>query len=142
MTIAACYLSPEGVIIGADSAATFGPDNHFFHEQKIFEIGEPGKSRLAMTFWGLGSLMQLSFRTLLARFSDEIIANPGRKVKESAEFWRNMFWNEYVTAYAENLERLRVLRTSSSLTTDEGEELKLSALRGFGWLLYWGMFSP
>ena len=81
MTIAACYLSPEGVVLGADSATTFGSRNHFLYGQKIYEVGDPRKSTLGLSMWGLGSMAQVSFRTIIARFSDEVIqipVNPSR----------------------------------------------------------------
>jgi hypothetical protein len=43
MTIAVCYLSPEGFVVGSDSTTTYGSSHgpHYFnHAQKIFEIGE------------------------------------------------------------------------------------------------------
>jgi len=57
MTIAACYLSSEGLVLGADSTSTMfvqgpgpnasGNDHHYNFAQKIFQIGE--SSALAMT---------------------------------------------------------------------------------------------
>ena len=73
MTIAACYVSPEGVVLGADSASTYmfahptGP-RHFNYGQKIFEIGE--NSTLGIVTWGLGGLAIGSYRTLAARLGD------------------------------------------------------------------------
>ena len=60
MTIAACYLSADGVVFGADSTTTMfvpGPDasgteHHYNFAQKVFQIGE--SSTLAMTMWGNG----------------------------------------------------------------------------------------
>src|SRR4051812_42406110 len=83
MTIAACYLSSEAVVFGADSTATFvlptPPGQvprmrHYNFAQKIFEIGEP--SSLGVVIWGLGSLETLSYRTLFARFADDLGRSP------------------------------------------------------------------
>lgn len=77
MTIAACYLSPEGVILGADSTSTMQqpgmPDHYYNHEQKIFEIGEG--STLGITMWGVGGLGDLSYRTMLAELSDDLASS-------------------------------------------------------------------
>jgi hypothetical protein len=57
MTIAACYLSTEGVVFGADSTSTFpsmfGVPRHYNHGQKILEVGSRG-STLGIAMWGLG----------------------------------------------------------------------------------------
>lgn len=123
MTIAACYLSPEGVVLGADSATTFGSRNHFFHGQKIYEIGTPGESTLGLTMWGLGSMGEISYRTLIARFTDEVIKNPGRSVTEAAEHWRNIFWDAYKSHFVQQRDRIRELQAKSPLTDEEKEEL-------------------
>jgi hypothetical protein len=77
MTIAACYLSPEGVVLGADSAASFQtPDGfHFFnHAQKVFEIGE--QATVGIIVWGLGGLQQSSHRSMVADLADDIKLTP------------------------------------------------------------------
>lgn len=70
MTIAACYLSPEGVVFGADSTSTYNFTNgrhHFNYGQKIFEISDsPETGTLALVTWGLGGLSVGSYRTLVA----------------------------------------------------------------------------
>ena len=74
MTIAAVYLTPEGVVFGADSTASvnipqFGM--HFFnHTQKLFEVGE--NSSLGLITWGLGALGDISHRTMVAMLDDEL----------------------------------------------------------------------
>jgi len=56
MTIAACYVSPEGIVLGADSTASFnfGAMHYYNHNQKLFELGDG--STLGIVTWGLGSL--------------------------------------------------------------------------------------
>jgi hypothetical protein len=122
MTIAACYLSPEGVVLGADSAATFGSRNHFFYEQKIFEIGKEGESTLGLTLWGLGSLGEISYRTILARFSDEIISSPNQPVEELAERWKKLFWDVYTVQLGPKIDRLGELGSAASRSAEEDEE--------------------
>ena len=62
MTIAACYLSSEGVVLGADSTSTYlvpikkngtieWQTQHYDHAQKLFEIGED--STAGIVIWGL-----------------------------------------------------------------------------------------
>jgi hypothetical protein len=71
MTIAACYVSPEGIVFGADSTSTYSlsaglpflppKERHYNFGQKIFEIGKG--STLAVVTWGLGGLTVGSYRT-------------------------------------------------------------------------------
>lgn len=92
LTIAACYRSPEGIVLGADSTTTFG--NRFFnHTQKVFEIGED--STLGLVMWGLGGLGQQSYRTLTALLGDDLKANPPADVLAVANRWRDLLWAEY-----------------------------------------------
>lgn len=86
MTIAACYVSPEGVVLGADSASTYtfpsGP-HHFNYGQKLFEIGQD--STLGIVTWGLGGLELGSYRTLAAKLGDLLANGPIASVHEVAE---------------------------------------------------------
>ena len=74
MTIAAAYLTSEGVVFGADSTTTVfaagGVAQLFNCGQKIFEVG--ANSRLGVCTWGAGSLAGISHRTLVARLSDRL----------------------------------------------------------------------
>ncbi len=81
MTIAAAYLTSEGVVLGADSATTVsvqppgGPaavDQVLTHAQKVFEVGEKDKSRFGLCTWGSGSVAGISHRTIAARLADKI----------------------------------------------------------------------
>lgn len=60
VTIAACYLSSEGVVLGADSTSTMfvrghgnqvDSEHHYNFAQKIFEFGEDSTAGIVM--WGL-----------------------------------------------------------------------------------------
>lgn len=92
MTIAACYLSPEGVVFGADSTTTIG-DHHFDFGQKIFELGDGGT--LGIVTWGLGNIQHTSYRTLYAEFAADLKANAPPTVLEAAQRWAAKFFSVY-----------------------------------------------
>ena len=93
MTIAACYLSAEGVVFGADSTTTMyvsgigpgapGSEHHYNFAQKVFQIGE--NSTLAMTMWGLGNLRNVSYRTLIAQFADTLVGQGAQSMNDVAD---------------------------------------------------------
>lgn len=75
MTIAAAYLTSEGIVLGADSTTTVtipsgGVVQLFDHAQKIYEIGE-GTS-FALCTWGAGMVGPLSHRSVAALTGDKI----------------------------------------------------------------------
>lgn len=129
MTIAACYLSSEGVVLGADSTSTLyvsGPSaavagglHHLNYAQKIFEIGE--HSTLGITMWGMGSVGDLSHRTIIARFADQLVNNPVHSVQEAAERFAGFFWTEYTTRLAAAIAAFASLHANPSRTPDEEE---------------------
>jgi hypothetical protein len=74
MTIAAAYLTSEGVVLGADSTTTITAQNSagkgsvlqlFNFSQKVFEVGSG--SQLGICTWGDGIVGQISHRTIAAR---------------------------------------------------------------------------
>ena len=96
MTIAGVYLSPEGIVLGADSTSSVVSDNgyHFFNfGQKIFEIGE--HSTFGLVTWGLAGLGRVSYRTLVARLADDLEARPPASVEEVATRWTDIFWPHF-----------------------------------------------
>ena len=96
MTIAMCYVSPEGVVLGADSTTSFSYNNghHFFNQnQKLYEIGE--ESTIGIVTWGLGTLFNTSFRTLIAKLDDQFKTSAPISVKDAAEKWSAIFWSAY-----------------------------------------------
>jgi hypothetical protein len=131
MTIAACYLSAEGVVFGADSTSTMfvsspspahrGSDHHFNFAQKIFQVGESGT--LGITMWGLGSLPGKSYRTLIAELSDDLAAAPGSTMQEIAGRWSESFWSEYSTRFHAVLQRTQELMQNPAPTPEEKNEL-------------------
>lgn len=79
MTVAAAYLTSEGVVFGADSATTISRQIQgrqgsvvqlFNHAQKIFEVGKLAEGRLAICTYGAGAVGKASHRTLAARLAD------------------------------------------------------------------------
>ena len=99
MTIAACYLTTEGVAFAADSTTTVGVVDglrHYNFAQKIFEIGQP--STLGIVTWGLGGFPARSHRTLIAEFADKL--RNGQQldsVQDIAGKWVEHFWPAYAT---------------------------------------------
>lgn len=99
MTIAACYVSPEGVVFGADSTASLNASGgfHFYnHNQKLFELGE--SATLAVVTWGLGGFGEISHRTLFAEFAEELTANPATSMQDVADRWATKAWTIYSTS--------------------------------------------
>jgi hypothetical protein len=131
VTIAACYLSAEGVVFGADSTTTMtvlrpgpnpvGTPHHFNFAQKVFQIGH--ESTLGITMWGLGNLVNISYRTLISRFSDNLVAQPAQTMAEVADRWNAFFWASYSAEFAPLLQRVRQLRSQPARTPTEDAEL-------------------
>jgi hypothetical protein len=110
VTIAVCYLSAEGVVLGADSTSTWnipGAPHYFNHGQKLFEIGE--ESTLGLVTWGLGALNVGSHRALAALLADDLKTNPPSSVLQVAERWVDRFWAAYTTSMAAEIQRCRDL---------------------------------
>lgn len=93
MTIAACFLTTEGVVLGADSTTTFTqkpfPNQHFDYAQKVFEVGE--NSTLGIVMWGMADLPQVSYRSLIALLADNLKSDPVEKMADAAERWSTIF---------------------------------------------------
>ena len=100
MTIAACYVSPEGIVLGADSTSTYGDpaggQHYYNHSQKLFELGiQRETATLGAVTWGLGGLQVSSHRTLFAMLADDIANNPPSSVVDVANRWNTRFWAAY-----------------------------------------------
>ena len=132
MTIAACYVSAEGVVFGADSTATMfvsgpgpnpsGPSHQFNCAQKVFEIGDEN-STLGITMWGLGNLGDVSHRTLIARFAETLVSQGAQSLSAVADAWNLFFWREYSAKFAAILQRVQQLVANHNRTPDENNEL-------------------
>ena len=127
MTIAACYVSPEGVVFGADSTSTYpgpgGPDRHYNYAQKIFQVGGPD-STLGVTMWGMGGLGELSYRTLIAQFGDDLAANPAPDMATLAQRFADRFWHEFSSRRVDQLHRAHELNGNPNRTPAENDELE------------------
>jgi hypothetical protein len=131
MTISACYLSSEGVVLGADSTTTtfvqgpgpnpVGIDRYYTAGQKVFQIGS--ESTLGLAMWGLGSLGETSFRTLIARLADDLTARPGSSMSEIADRWNLLFWAAFAAHLGPLLPRAQQLRGQLHRTPVEETEL-------------------
>ena len=113
VTIAACYLSPEGVVLGADSASTYettmGP-HHFNYGQKLFEISNsPETGTLGIVTWGMGGLAIGSYRTLIAKLADDLRVSPATSVLDAANRWVELFWAAYTSSLGNELARCHAL---------------------------------
>ncbi len=110
MTIAACYLSPEGIVLGADSTSTyqnFGRSKHYNHGQKLFQIGI--ESTIGIVTWGVGGLRFGSYRTLIARLADKCPPPQAPSVQHVAEKWIDLFWAEYQNCFSAEIATLTTL---------------------------------
>ena len=126
MTIAACYVSSEGIVLGVDSTSTMRvpgkQDRHYNYEQKLFELG--GKSTLAIAMWGVGGLETLSYRTMIAKLADDLVGNPASSVEEIAKQWSERFWAAYRENFGEALQRYNDLVQITPRTEEEERELR------------------
>ena len=117
MTIAACYLSPEGIVVGSDSTSTYStpaffpfmpPSNrHYNFGQKVFEIGR--HSSLAVVTWGLGGLSVGSYRTLIAELGDSLDTSPSSSVLGVASRWSEHFWKSYSASLKPEIDQIKAL---------------------------------
>lgn len=127
MTIAACYLCPEGVVLGSDSTATFPPasgqasGSHFNHTQKLFEIGDGGS--LGLVTWGAGGVGATSYRTLLARLGDQFAGTHPSSVLDATWRWSTLVWSEYAAFFAPMRQRAQDLVAKGNRSPDEDKEL-------------------
>ncbi|MFH1732373.1 MAG: hypothetical protein ABIF82_12090 [Planctomycetota bacterium] len=137
MTIAACYLSAEGVVFGADSTTTMfvagrggqpGSQHHYNFAQKVFEFGEPGAT-VAVVLWGLGSLGNKSHRTLIAETADEAKNQNLDSLEAIARLAASMFRVQYEAAFPDELSRAQELDAKAEGRNDD-EEAEL------GWLCH------
>jgi hypothetical protein len=129
MTIAACFLTPGGVVLGADSTTTISVVAHggvaiphyFEHAQKMFEIGH--ESTLGVVTWGLGAFADVSYRTLFAELGDRVAAGGFSSVRKVVDGFASSFWTRYAKVFSAELRRVQDLNQKGSLNDHEQQEL-------------------
>jgi len=110
MTIAICFRTPEGVVLGADSATTYpmgeAGERYLNHSQKVFQVDDEGSMGI-VTFGSMG-LGDTSIRTLIARLGDRFRNEDTRpKTVREAAFWLQcMVSNEVQTTFRRDKWRL------------------------------------
>jgi hypothetical protein len=127
MTIAACYLSSEGAVLGADSTTTFTIQppgsatarvRHLNHAQKIFQVGAGGT--LGVVTWGMGSVGAKSHRTRVAEFADTLRESPVASLAEAVERWGSLIWPDYFAAVPDEVRQaIAELSIKPDRTADE-----------------------
>lgn len=126
VTIAVCYVSPEGVVLGADSTSTWmppdGPPHYLDHGQKIFEIGEG--STLGLATWGLGGLTTGSHRAEAAILSDSLEANPATSIADVMQRFIDQFWPKYTASLAKEIARCKALESKANRTQQEEADFR------------------
>lgn len=131
MTIAVCYLSREGAILGADSTTTNtlpdGSNQYFDNQQKVLEIGT--NSSLGIVTWGLGGWGNTTYRTMVAEFGDQIAERPPHTVERAARLWANKMWEVYNENFADVVTAFRMLEAKALRSPKEEEQL--NRLRAF-----------
>jgi hypothetical protein len=141
VTIAACYVNPEGVVLGADSTSSIyiAPSGFHYlnHNQKLFEIGED--TTLGLVTWGLGSIGELSHRSQIAKLADDLKSTPAKTVLEVAERFAAQVHKDYAAAHADDLAKCQTLQAKAAFkrgavspdpnARTEGEETDFTNLR-------------
>lgn len=105
MTIAACYFSPEAVILGADSATTTislvqqqtQVIRHFNHAQKLFAVGDRDKATLGVVTWGLAEVAGKSHRTIVSLLDHDLCSRQINSVADAADALIRIVWPQYET---------------------------------------------
>lgn len=131
MTIAACYVSTEGVVLGADSSVTLtvaepGQPSYMRHynfAQKVFQIGE--HSTLGIVFWGQAGTPRMSHRGTIARFANHLRDRPPLPdMAAVATEWAGFFWGVYKDAFAAEIQLVSDLDAKPNQTPQEKEMRK------------------
>lgn len=96
MTIAVCCLTPEGVILGADSTSSIFNEHgaHYFNfNQKVFEVGED--STLGFVTWGMGDIAGVSHRQIIAEVADQFSNQAPSDLHDAFNQLSDKFWHYY-----------------------------------------------
>ncbi len=153
MTIAACHVSPEGVVLGSDSTTTITRtlasgetrDWSFDYAQKVFEVGE-SPSMVGLVTWGQGLIGSCSHRTLAARLGQKHSLAPFDTLEKMAQSLSDDLWACYSSEYTNQIQRAHDLQAkfqSGTITKDEfGELQKLVSGYSGGYCLAGRIESP
>jgi hypothetical protein len=101
VTIAVCYVSPEGIVLGADSTSSYvlptGGMHYYNHAQKLFEVGE--SATIGIITWGAAGISETrSYRSLVATLADGLQPpNAPPDMLNVTQRWIDLFWAEYTT---------------------------------------------
>ena len=138
MTIAACYVTPEGVALGADSTASAFLDAsgfHFYnHTQKLFEVGQ--NSSLGIVTWGMSSIGAMSHRTLVAVLADDLSKKRATSVKDATDRFATKVSLIYAAALKTQIDRFDLLNLKAPYSAlavpapDRRTDAKEKELRG------------
>ena len=131
MTIAACHVSPEGVVLGADSTTTITRtlpsgetrDWSFDYAQKVFEVGE-SPSTVGLVTWGQGLIGSCSHRTLAARLAKKHSLVPFDSIEKMTQSLSDDLWTCYSSEYAAEIQRAHDLLAKGVAGTIQKDELK------------------
>lgn len=127
MTIATCLVLPEGLVFGVDSTTSTALEigyHYLNHNQKLFEVGSD--STMGIMTWGLSFFRDTSYRTLIARLSDDLKSNPPLTILDAVARWRDLVWVEYREAFKNELRELKDIlernRKSAIAVSDKRSE--------------------
>jgi hypothetical protein len=126
------------VVLGADSTTTIyvygretqerGREQYFNFAQKIFEVGEAGS--FGILLWGLGSLGEISHRTLISRLADSFEREAPASVAHAAQRWADVFWPAYQAAFRPVVHRINELEAKKDRSAEE-ERLLRTLIQNF-----------
>lgn len=108
MTIAACYVTNEGIVFGADSTTTFNTAVHYDCAQKVFEYGGT-ESSLGFMTWGIGSPGSISYREFVAETADLGPQQNHASFDELVQFVSNRLWSHYVSGFGAHIAMMQNL---------------------------------
>jgi hypothetical protein len=133
MTIAACHLSPEGVVLGADSTTSLvtpgnaKPVAHLDHAQKIFEVGDSG-STVGLVTWGIGQIGPTSHRSIAAGLGRTHKAKPFATLAKMADALGKHVWKLLQENYGGEMTEARAIlgkMSANAATPEEIERVRL-----------------
>lgn len=129
VTIAACHVCPEGVVLGTDSTSSLvtqgagaRPTTHYLDfEQKIFEVGR-SESLIGLATWGAGRVGGVSHRLIAAQLGEQHRTRPFASLEGMADWLGDkvtgLFESEYGAIYKQFVECSEKLRDKPGEITE------------------------